>query len=164
MMGILLVVIKQLKAKDVKSLRDHLYKKQKGKCLICKKKTNKPVLDHHHKKKVKGTGQIRGVLCSNCNIFLAKSENNCKRYLISNEELSTVLRSMADYLDKKQLPYLHPSEAPKKPKLMKNSYNKLKKALKDTEFKCPAMSKSGVLTLVLKKAFVQAEIKPEFYK
>lgn len=160
----------QLKAKEVKSLRTYIHKKQGLKCLICKKYTNKPVLDHHHKKRVKGTGQVRGVLCPTCNVFLAKSENNCKRYLISNEELSAILRNMADYLDKKQYPYLHPSEAPPIPKLMVKSYNKLKKALMGTGVKCPVINidrlkdKKQTLTKPLERAFSQAGLKPEFYK
>jgi len=86
-------------------------------------------LDHHHIKRIKGTGLIRGVLCSACNIFIAKSENNAMRYGVSKNQLPDRLRAFANYLEKKQYPFMHPSEAPPIPKLMKASYNQLKKQL-----------------------------------
>jgi len=153
----------QLKAKDIPEIRDRILKEQNGKCLICNNPPKRPCLDHHHKKRIKGTGLIRGVVCSNCNIMISKAENNCVRYGFTQEELPEILRAIADYLERPHLPYIHPSEAPKKPKLMKSSYNKLKKALEGTEYICPDMSKSGVLTKPLEKAFKQAGIKPKFY-
>jgi hypothetical protein len=51
----------QLKYKDVKDIREQILEEQEGICPICKKPVDKPVLDHHHKKKVGGTGLIRGV-------------------------------------------------------------------------------------------------------
>ena len=45
-------------------------------CPICNKEIVSPVLDHQHKKKVRGTGRIRNNICSNCNVFIAKTENN----------------------------------------------------------------------------------------
>ena len=68
------IIMKQLKSKEIKSLRKYILKKQKGQCWICGKIPKIACLDHHHKKKIKGTGQIRGVLCSNCNVFIAKVE------------------------------------------------------------------------------------------
>lgn len=119
--------MRQLKQKDIKSLRKHILKKQNGKCWICGKEPKIPVLDHHHKKKIKGTGQIRGVLCNNCNVFIAKIENNCVRYAINQKDLPTILRKTAEYFEKKQYPYLHPSEKPKDKMLKKTSINKLVK-------------------------------------
>lgn len=163
--------IRQLKSNEVKSLRKYLLKKQKGKCLICKKKTDDAVLDHHHKKRIKGTGQIRGVLCRTCNVLLAKSENNCVRYGVSHEELPEILISMSAYLKRKQLPYIHPSEAPKKPILTKSSYNKLVKVVngekKIPEYRMHKTKKNKPvqgLTKPLEKLFNQFNIKPEFYK
>ena len=166
---------RQLKSKDVPKLRNFLLKKQEGKCLICDKKTDHPCLDHSHIKRVKGTGLIRGVLCSRCNIFIAKSENNCVRYGISQEDLPTILRSCANYLEKPHLPYIHPSEAPKPKKLMKSSYNKLvkthlKNLMKPNFYgnghvpKLPDFPKSGKLTKPLEKMYELYELKPEFYK
>lgn len=155
---------RQLKSSDVSKLRKFILKKQGGKCAICKNETDDPCLDHSHTKRTKGTGLIRGVLCRKCNVFIAKSENNCVRYGIDQKDLPTILRSCADYLERKHLPYIHPSEKPKDPKLMKSSYNKLKKALEGTDFKCPAMSKSGKLTKPLQRAFDHCGITPEFYQ
>jgi len=159
---------RQLKSSEVKKLRSYLIRKQKGKCLICKKDIKRPCLDHHHKKKVKGTGLIRGVLCSNCNVFLAKAENNSARYAISNKELSGILRGMADYLDRKQIPLIHPSEAPPIPRLTKASYNKLKKAYngkaKFPEYRKRKNKNVQTLTKRFKTLFAEYNIEPEFYK
>lgn len=167
--------LKQLKSTEIKSLRERLLKKQKGVCPICGKKIVKPVLDHHHKKKVGGTGRIRKVLCSACNIFLGKIENNSKRYLISNEELPHVLRRTSEYLLSPQLPIIHPSEAPKKKILTKSSYNKIaklhEKALSRNE-KVPKLPVYRVnskkkpvqgLTKPLEALFTYFKVKPEFY-
>lgn len=157
--------IKILKEKDIKPLREALSKKQRGLCLICKKPLNAPCLDHHHKKRIKGSGRIRGVLCRSCNVMLGKIENNCVRYSISQEELPEILRSMAWYLERTYLPYIHPSDAPKIPKLKKSSYNKLKKIMKADpgRKKCPEYPKSGKLTKPIKVLYKEFQLKPEFY-
>lgn len=46
-------------------------KKQKGKCLICKKKVVRLCIDHNHK-----TGKVRGLLCQNCNAALGMVDEN----------------------------------------------------------------------------------------
>jgi hypothetical protein len=48
-----------------------LFKQQKGACGICKKSLGKKhlALDHNHK-----TGEIRGLLCGNCNLHLGYFE------------------------------------------------------------------------------------------
>ncbi len=155
-------LITQLKQKDIAPLRDKLLKEQNHRCPICGKIIIHPVLDHHHKKRIKGTGQIRAVLCSPCNIFLAKCENNCVRYGISQQQLPRVLRRIIRYLKADQLPYLHPSEKEKEPKLMKISYNKLRKEY-NGRAKFPEYPKSGKLTVKLKALFEQYEIEPKFY-
>lgn len=164
--------LRQLKASDVPKLRRHLLRKQKGVCPICGKKVKVPVLDHHHKKRIKGTGQIRGTICSSCNVFLAKIENNASRYTISKEELPEVLINTAKYLSRPQYPYIHPSEAPKKKILTKSSYNRLSKAYLQSgrSAKFPAYrynkKKKPVqgLTKPLEKLFIEFDIEPEFYK
>lgn len=116
---------RQLKASDVPKLRKWLLKKQKGKCLICRKKPKTPCLDHSHTKRTKGSGLVRGVICSPCNIFLAKSENNCVRYGIKIVDLPKILRRVAKYLEREHLPYIHPSEKAKEPILTIQNFNKL---------------------------------------
>jgi hypothetical protein len=162
---------RQLKSTDVPKLRNFLLKKHHGLCQICDKVIGEgeAVLDHHHKKKVGGTGLVRGVLCRTCNVFLAKSENNCKRYKIQPHDLPRVLRNMADFLERKQLPYIHPSEAPKKQILKKSSYNKLRKAYKGrAKFPTYRTNKKDKpvqgLTKQLDKLFKEYGISPEFYK
>ena len=154
---------KQLKWDEIPTLRNKLLKKQGGICPICKREIQNPALDHHHIRKIKGTGQIRGVLCRSCNVFLAKVENNCVRYAISREVLPCVLKNMAAYLVKKQEPYIHPSEAPRIPKLMKSSYNELCRNIKSKGKRIPEYPKSGRLTIPLGKLFDQYGLAPKFY-
>ena len=156
--------VHHMKGKDVAPLREKLLKEQGGLCLVCKTPPKIPCLDHHHRKRIKGTGLVRGVLCNSCNVFIAKSENNCMRYGFSQKELPTILRSMADYFERDHLPYLHPSEVPKPKKVSKRSYNKLKTALKHMGSKVPLYPKSGTLTKPLQEAFENTGIKPEYYK
>ncbi len=155
--------IVQMKTKDIKPVRAELLMQQGGVCLVCGEEPKRPCLDHSHTKRVKGTGLVRGVLCNSCNVFIAKSENNCTRYGFSQKALPNILRSMADYFERDHHPLRHPSEAPPVPKVMKSSYNKMKKQLGRMGMKAPTMSKSGTLTLALQKAFKQAGIEPEYY-
>lgn len=157
---------RQLKSSEIASLRNWILKKQKGRCWICGQIPKIACLDHHHKKRVKGTGRIRGVLCSACNIFIAKSENNAIRYGVQQDQLPNRLRKFADYLEKKQYNYIHPSEAPKVPKLKKNSFKKIQK-LYSTEFpnrKPLEYPKSQKLTKKLKEIYTKYNIEPEFLK
>ncbi len=67
---------------------DALFKKQNGLCAICGKKQGQMKLniDHNHT-----TGEIRGLLCSNCNRFLGLAQDseailtNALRYLKENK-------------------------------------------------------------------------------
>lgn len=156
-------LVRKMKPKDISRLREILAERQNNLCWICCKELVAPVLDHHHKKRVKGTGQLRGVLCRGCNILLGKMENNCVRYGISQEELPLVLRAMSEYLQKPLLPYLHPSEVDKPKKLKKSSYNTLKKAVGD-DSKIPEYPKSGRLTKRLEELYNIHDMKPEYYK
>lgn len=156
----------QLKYKDITVLREQLLAKQCGKCAICGWKVERPVLDHHHKKRINGTGQIRGVVCAKCNTLLGKVENNCPRFGIADFQLPSILRGMANYLERPHLPFIHPSEAPKKKQLKKTSYNKLVRVLKagGYRYKIPEYPKSKCLTLKLEELFTLTSIKPQFYK
>jgi len=155
--------IKQLRHKDIPILRERLLKKQNYICPICGETINKPALDHQHKRKINGSGLVRGVLCKNCNVLLGKMENNCTRYGVQQKDLPDVLVNMSEYLRRKHLPYYHPSESKKPPKLKKASYNKLKKHV-DGKQKMPPYPKSKKLTKQLKTLFDKYGIKPEFYK
>jgi len=62
-----------------------LLKKQNNKCPICQKKlTQNPSVDHDH-----NTGEVRGLICSPCNIAIGNAYDSPK-----------ILRAMADYLEK----------------------------------------------------------------
>jgi hypothetical protein len=89
-----------------------------------------------------------------------------KRYCIQPDEISNVLRNVADYFDKEQYPYIHPTEAPKKPKLKKSSYNKLKKIhiSKGTKAKLPPYPESCNINKALLKFFDRYDLEPEYYK
>jgi len=114
--------------KQLSLIREHLLKKQKGKCAICDRKAVRPVVDHHHKKKVMGSGKIRGVLCATCNTFLARIENNFKRHLIPEKLLPECIRHLADYIEQKTTNWIHPSEKPKVKKLGKRVFQAIAKA------------------------------------
>jgi len=149
-----------LKSKDIPGVREQILNEdQDGKCLICGNSPKRPCLDHHHKKKVKGTGKIRGVICSNCNVFLAKIENNCKRYAISHSALPDVLRNIANYLEKEQYDMIHPSDAPL---LKKSSYNALKRAYNGKK-KFPVYPRSKKMTKALQALFEAYNVEPEYY-
>lgn len=116
----------QAKSKTVPVLREIMLTKQKGNCTVCKKPVAAPTLDHEHIKKVKGTGYIRAVCCSQCNTFIARSENNAARHGISLEELPNVLRNIADHLENKTK-VIHPTEQPKRKKVGIREWNKVVK-------------------------------------
>ena len=117
-------------------------------CPICNKEIVSPVLDHQHKKKVRGTGRIRNNICSNCNVFIAKTENNCTRFKIAQEELPEVLKNISDYFGAQQYNIVHYTDKESRPTLSKIQANKV---LKYWEYLYPGKKKlkypkSGVLT------------------
>lgn len=157
-----------MKGKDIAPLRNKLLEEQNGICPICKRPVEAPCLDHFHVRKVGGDGRVRGVICRTCNVFLGKIENNCKRYRFDPKELSTTLRSCAEYLERGTMHFIHPSEAPKNPILQKSSYNKLKKLYrgraKFPEYRVDKKKKNKQqMTVRLKQLFEEYKIKPEFY-
>ena len=118
-------------------------------CPICKNSITSPVVDHEHKAKVKGTGRIRDTICSNCNVFIAKAENNCKRYGIALEELPEVLKNVSVYFTEQQYNIIHYTDKDSKPTLSKLLANKI---LKYWDFIYPSKKKklkypkSGIIT------------------
>lgn len=96
-------------------------------CPLCNNPLDKPVLDHQHALKSEIPGEngaclVRGLICNNCNAYLGKIENNSKRFSIKN--LPDFLRSVANYLESDNLPYIHSSETWRlKEPLAKSEYN-----------------------------------------
>lgn len=153
--------MKQLKQSEIKELRDDLLQEQDNKCLICCNVIDdNACLDHQHKKRLKGTGLVRGVLCRSCNVYLGKLENNCKRYSIDLQDLPDTLRSIADYLERPHLDFIHPSEKPKRPVLSKRCFNILSKAYNEKYPKRKQLEypKSKHLTKTLSKIFEELDI------
>jgi phosphoribulokinase len=63
-----------------------------------------PCVDHNHV-----SGMVRGVISMEGNTFLGRVENSFRRFGSSSDAtLPSILRSMADYLDKGDTNYLHP--------------------------------------------------------
>ena len=157
----------QLKGCDLPALRQQLLDEQEGECPICGLPVDAPCLDHSHKKRVKGTGLIRGVLCRSCNTLLGKIENNCLRYKVSHKALPLVLRNMACYLERPHKNILHPNERERPRKLKKSSYNTLKKLAKAAGVfskRIPDFPKSGLLTKPLEALFSKYDLEPEYYR
>ncbi len=76
-------------------------------CPIFECKLDDAVLDHNH-----DSGMVRGVLHRQSNSWLGKIENSWKRFgAKSNVNLSKALKNVCNYLDKGDLPYLHPRGA-----------------------------------------------------
>ncbi len=148
----------QLKNSDIEYVRKDILEEQRGTCRICRKVPKVPVLDHSHQKKNKGSGLVRGVLCSSCNIFLAKIENNATRYGVSTQDLPDVLSNIAHYLCMSHYPYIHPTEKPKDRVLMKSSYNDLRKVARN-----PPPYINGRFTAGLKMLFKKYKLTPKFY-
>jgi len=155
----------QLKYSDIPKLREQLIKEQNNICPICKKELDTPVVDHHHKKKIKGTGRIRAVLCLSCNAYLGPIENRAQRHKIKQEDIPDILRNTADFFEADQTEYLHPSEQPKKPILSKRNFNKMVKAFKlISTNKVPVYPKSKHYTKEVEKYYKMVNMSPEFNK
>ena len=160
-------LITQLKWKDIPDLRDKILREdQNGLCPLCRKEPDKPCLDHEHKKKLKGSGLIRGVVCLGCNIYLGRLENGSVRYGIKKDDIPFILRNAADYLEKEQYPFLHPSEKPKQKTLSKNCFKRLSKEYinKYPKRKPLEYPKSKHLTKKLERLFKKLNIEIQFNK
>lgn len=132
---------------SISLIRESILKKTTT-CPVCLKQIKDPVVDHEHRKKVRGTGRIRNNICSTCNVFIAKTENNCKRYKINLEELPQVLKNISDYFSEQQYNVIHYTEKDKRPQLKKSDAQRV---LKYWEVlypgkKKPKIPRSGVLT------------------
>lgn len=87
---------------DVQKVREQLIKEQNNKCLVTGLEipVKQHVLDHAHD----DTQLVRGVLHRQVNAFLGKAENAYTRLIKwwYPNDLSTLLRECADYLDKEK--------------------------------------------------------------
>ena len=154
----------QLKAKQIKFIRDGLISKQNNICPICKQPLKMPTLDHHHQKKHYGDGMVRGVICNPCNRFLGLIENNILRNGYDFTDIPNILRELAEYIKKEKEPFIHPNEAPPRKKLKKSSYNKLVKAVAGKQKVPDFKDKKGNFTKPLEKLYKKYNIEPDFYK
>ena len=132
----------------VSMIRESLLSYSK-RCPICKEDIINPVVDHEHTKRIGGTGRIRNNICSNCNVFIAKAENNCNRFGIKLEKLPEVLKNISEYFTEQQFNILHYTEKQSRPTLSKLTANKI---LKYWDFIYPGKKKklkypkSGIIT------------------
>ncbi len=158
---------KTLKHKDIKPLREKLWEQNERRCPICGAEVtvSEIALDHDH-----DTTLIRNTICKKCNSVEGMFKSKWKRSgLMNTIEFAALLSSMAEYLLQDQLPYIHPSHSPKRQKLMKSSYNTLKKEISNAnkylqkEIKLPDYPKSRRLTKRLKELYCQFGLEPKFY-
>lgn len=167
------MVLIPLKQKDIKVIKEKWHAEQNNICpLFGKEYSSEDVtLDHCHKLKSElpsedGKGLCRGAIHFQANAIEGKITNAFKRYGgDKHTDMVTFLRNLANYLERnkshEEIKYIHPSEVPKAPKLMKSSYNKLLKAAKGTKVKVPAYS--GKFTKPIQKLFEKYNITPEFH-
>ncbi len=66
-----------------RQLYAELFERQQGLCGICKEHMKRPLLDHCH-----STMQVRGLLCSNCNVGLGQFKDN-----------ATLLKRALEYIE-----------------------------------------------------------------
>lgn len=166
-----------MKQKDIKPLKEKIWIKNNKKCPVLDKEIelDKIVLDHAHKRNDEAYSESKGVIRESLdfrvNATLGKLENSLKRTgLIYTEgfNISQFLHNAADYFergpyrDEEGNLYVHPTEVTPEPKLMKRSYNELKK-IYDKKAKFPEYPKSKKLTKQLKNIYEYYNMTPKFY-
>ena len=163
----------QLEQKEIKDLKEKWHNEQDNICPILQLPfpLESMTLDHLHKLKSElpdetGKGLCRGTIQFQANMFEGKINSLFKRTgLHKFIDLPSFLRNLADYLENNKVQekelYIHPSEKPKKPKLMKSSYNKLKKLI-DGKYKLPKYT--GNLTKPLIELYKKYNLEPTFKK
>lgn len=170
-------MLKQLKGKDLPSLRKRWWLENDKKCPILGVEIDlaDTTLDHQHKLKGEladetGKGICRGVLSRIGNSWEGKITNNFKRLgLYKHIDIVTALRNLADYLEhnhiEDEIKYIHPSEAPRRLKIKKSCYNKLIKAVSaDDTFKKAVPKYTGNVTKPLVALFEKYQIEIEYYE
>lgn len=99
--------MRRLKTTEVAVVRGKLASKQANTCPLCQRKfvgpgKVKPALDHCHV-----SGQIRGVLCLNCNGMEGKVFNLSRR--AKKDGAAEWLQALLEYWQQPSLPLLHPT-------------------------------------------------------
>ena len=155
-----------LKTKDIKTIKRMLLEKQGYRCAICGKELTleNSVLDHQHKQRKSdkngenGNGQVRGVLCSDCNVSEGKIWNSTSRFQGARTPQDRInwLKKLIQYYEAGTYPFIHPTEKVPEKSISKRQYNKLKKVCP----KVPEYPKSTHLTKRLKELFDKYKINP----
>ena len=163
----------QLKPKDIKPLRLKWYNEQNGICPILKNHypVDKFCVDHQHKlvnelPSSDGKGLCRGAIHFQANALEGKIVNAFKRLgLPKHIDLIDYLRNLADYLESNKIQqgekFIHPTESPRKLKLMKSSYNELVKAVGNDLTVPMYKNKRGNLTVVLERLYAKYKVTPK---
>ena len=118
--------MRQLKnQKEANDLKLELLEKQGFSCPITgyRLTMGNAALDHCHE-----TGQIRGPIFGGANRMLRESQ--WVRFGIRREDIPSVLRKMADYLERPQLEILHHTCRKREPYLQRLSFLQLEKEIK----------------------------------
>ena len=167
--------MQQLKQKDIKKIRDELVKHNDGKCPVSGLDISNgdACLDHAHQdSEISETveGQVRGVLHKFANSLEGSWRARYLRSGLANEiTFEELLINMYTYLMEYREPMLHPSHAQKPRKLMKSSYNELKREVNNAnrylkrKIKMPDYPKSKRLTKKLKELYEKFGIIPKYY-
>ncbi len=163
--------MRNLKQSEIGEIRSEILKEQGNRCPLCGKiitESDHITLDHQHKIRksdpngVDGNGQIRGVLCSECNMLEGKIFRNSTRFLHqpTKEDRIRFLLNLVDYYRKEPYPLIHPTEVEPEPKLSKRNFNKLKKLYESKYHKPLEFPKSGKMVKKLEPLYKEFGINP----
>ena len=162
-----------LKSSDIPKIRSEILKEQNYTCPLCGKhitEQDRITLDHQHKQRKSdnngenGNGQVRGVLCADCNVSEGKIWNSTSRFQGARTPQDRInwLRKLIEYYSKDPYPYIHPTEVQKEPELSKKNFNILLKRFKEKYPKKKPIEypKSKKMTATLKPLYEEFEINP----
>jgi hypothetical protein len=164
-----------MKQTEIKELRERLLKKNDGCCPILEipLDPSDSALDHAHEaSKCSETveGQIRGTIHKFANTLEGQMRSKYRRSGVAKYiSFEDFLFNLHSYLMNSRELYLHPSHQAKPRKLMKSSYNDLKREITKANtylkkpIKIPDYPKSKKLTKKLKDLYEQFAIYPRYY-
>ena len=165
----------QMSQKEIKDLREELLKKNGGRCPILDipLHPSDAALDHAHEPSETSEtqeGQIRGTIHKFANSLEGQMRSKFRRSGVAKYiSFEDFLFNLYQYLMNSRELCLHPSHAPRPRKLMKSSYNELKREITKANkylnkpIKIPEYPKSKRLTKRLKELYEQFKIFPNFY-